>query len=52
MITLSYVNFWKQSFDTMYFTRFIEENIGHVKQVSLEDNPDILIDWFLVASKW
>ena len=43
MITLSYVNFWKQSFDTMYFTRFIEENIGHVKQVSLEDNPDILI---------
>jgi len=43
MITLSYINFWKQSFDTMYFTRFIEENIGHVKQVSLEDNPDILI---------
>ena len=43
MITLSYVNFWKQAFDTMYFTRFIEENIGPVKLVRLEDNPDILL---------
>ena len=43
MITLSYVNFWKQPFNTMYFTKFIEENIGSIKHVRPEDNPDILI---------
>jgi hypothetical protein len=43
MLTLSYVNFWDQSFDTMYFTKFIEQNIGPVKKVHHTENPDILI---------
>ena len=44
MITLCYVNFWRGcKFDTMYFTKFIQLNMGPVKEVKPEDNPDILI---------
>lgn len=43
MITLAYVNFWKQPHNEMYFTKFIIENIGPVKIVNPNDYPDILI---------
>jgi hypothetical protein len=43
MITLSYVNFWKDPTNDSYFTVFISENIGLVKIINYTDNPDILI---------
>jgi hypothetical protein len=43
MITLAYVNFWKDPTNDNYFTEFINENINSVKIVNYNDNPDILI---------
>ena len=43
MITISYINFWTDTHNDNYFTRFIEENIGPVKKVKHTENPDILI---------
>ena len=43
MITLSYVNFWKDPTNDTYFTDFINTNIGNVKLIDYTDNPDILI---------
>ena len=43
MITLSYVNFWKDPTNDNYFTDFINENIDNVQIVNYNDNPDILI---------
>jgi len=43
MITLSYVNFWKDPTNDSYFTDFINTNIGNVKLIDYTDNPDILI---------
>ena len=43
MITLSYVNFWKDSTNDNYFTQFINKNIDNVQIVNYNNNPDILI---------
>ena len=43
MITLSYIHFWNDPNNDSYFTEFIEENIGPVKIVENNENPDILI---------
>lgn len=40
MITLSFVNYWRKTDD--YFLNFIETNIGKIKLVNYNDNPDIL----------
>src|SRR5210317_1180178 len=41
--TISYINYWNDTHNDNYFTKFIEENIGPVKKVNLIENPDILI---------
>ena len=43
MITLAYINFWKDPDNDTYFTNFISTNIGQVKLVNYNENPDILI---------
>lgn len=43
MITIAYINFWNDPNNDNYFTKFIEENIGSVKKVNVNDYPDILI---------
>ena len=43
MITLAYINYWNDSNNDNYFTKFIEENIGPVKRVNPTENPDVLI---------
>ena len=43
MITLSYVNFWKDPTNDNYFTHFINKNIDNVQIVNYNNNPDILI---------
>ena len=43
MITIAYINYWNDSHNDNYFTKFIEENIGPVKNVNPTENPDILI---------
>jgi hypothetical protein len=42
MISVAYINFWDQPHDEMWFTKFIIENIGEVKIVKYNENPDIL----------
>jgi len=43
MITLAYINFWNDPDNDTYFTDFINHNIGQVKLVNYNENPDILI---------
>ena len=43
MITLAFINFWKDPENDTYFTDFISTNIGQVKVVHYNDNPNILI---------
>lgn len=43
MITIAYINYWKDPHNDNYFTKFIEENIGPVQKVNAHENPDILI---------
>jgi len=43
MITLSYVNFWKDPTNDNYFTQFINKNIDNFQIVNYNNNPDILI---------
>ena len=43
MITLAYINFWEDVNNDDYFTIFIEKNIGKVRLVNYNENPDILI---------
>ena len=43
MITITYINYWKDPHNDEYFTKFIEHNIGPVKKVKHTENPDILI---------
>jgi len=43
MITVAYVNFWDKNHNDFYLTKFIEINIGNVKIVNYNNNPDILI---------
>ena len=43
MIKISYINFWNDAHNDNYFTKFIEQNIGPVKNVNHGDYPDILI---------
>ena len=43
MITLAYINFWKDPDNDTYFTDFINYNIGEVQLVNYNTNPDILI---------
>lgn len=43
MITIAYINYWKDPHNDHYFTKFIEHNIGATKIVSANENPDILI---------
>jgi len=43
MITIAYINFWEDSNNDDYFTKFISYNIGETKLVKPTDNPDILI---------
>lgn len=43
MVTIAYINFWNDPNNDNYFTKFIEENIGPVKKVDINDCPDILI---------
>lgn len=43
MITVAYINFWKDPNNDRYFSRFIEHNIGPVKEIDYRNNPDILI---------
>jgi len=43
MITLAYINFWEDPNNDDYFTIFIEKNIGKVRLVNYNENPDILI---------
>ena len=43
MITIAYINFWEDPTNDSYFTKFINYNIGEVKLVKSNDNPDILI---------
>lgn len=42
MITIAYLFFWDSDFNDMYFTKFIKYHFGEVKEVKIEDNPDIL----------
>jgi hypothetical protein len=32
MITIAYINYWKDPHNDNYFTKFIEENIGQLEQ--------------------
>ena len=43
MITLAYINFWEDPNNDNYFTIFVEKNIGEVRLVNYNENPDILI---------
>ena len=43
MLTIAYINYWNDPHNDNYFTKFIEENIGPVKKINPEKNPDILI---------
>jgi hypothetical protein len=43
MITISYINFWKDPKNDSYLTKFIEHNIGSVICIEPNMNPDILI---------
>ena len=43
MLTIAYINFWKDPYNDTYFTDFININIGQVKLVNYNENPDILI---------
>lgn len=43
MITLAYINFWKDPTNDSYFTNFISENIGQAMVVEPHECPDILI---------
>ena len=43
MITLAYINFWKDPTNDSYFTNFINENIDQVVVVEPNACPDILI---------
>lgn len=43
MITISYINFWRDPHNDRYLTKFIEANIGKTKEVDPANNPDILI---------
>ena len=44
MITIAYINFWKDPFNDKYFSEFIKHNIdNNVKHVNPNNNPDILI---------
>lgn len=43
MFTIAYINYWEDTTNSSYFTKFITHNIGDVKLVTPEDNPDILI---------
>ena len=43
MITIAYINFWRDSKNQDYFTKFIEKNIDKVKVINPNQNPDILI---------
>ena len=43
MITIAYINFWKDPHNDRYFTKYIEANIGKVIEISPYNNPDILI---------
>lgn len=43
VITIAYVNYWKDPNNDDYFTKFIEYNFGNVKLVNYTDNPHILI---------
>lgn len=43
MITISYINFWKDPENDNYFTNFIQYNLGPIKLVNPTENPDILI---------
>jgi len=43
MITIAYINYWNDPHNDNYFTKFIEVNIGKVKETSPHNNPDILI---------
>ena len=42
MITIAYINFWEQPHDEMWLSKFIIENIGKIKIVKYNENPDIL----------
>lgn len=42
MITISYINFWKDKTNDQWLSYFIDKNIGPIKHIS-ENNPDILI---------
>jgi len=43
IITISYINFWIDPMNDDYFTKFIQHNIGSVKIISINENPDIII---------
>lgn len=43
MITISFINYWKDPRNDNYFVKFIEKNIGPVKKINCDQNPDILI---------
>lgn len=43
MITISYINFWEDPTNDSYFTKFVAHNIGEVKLVKPNEDPDILI---------
>ena len=43
MLTIAYINFWEDPTNDSYFTKFVLHNIGEVKLVKPNENPDILI---------
>jgi len=43
MITIAYINYWNDPHNDNYFTKFIEFNIGKVKVINPNDNPDVLV---------
>jgi alpha(1,3/1,4) fucosyltransferase len=46
MINIAYVNYWERSVNNIqdnWFSNFITINIGQTKEVSINENPDILI---------
>jgi hypothetical protein len=43
MITIAYINYWNDPHNENYFTKFIEFNIGKVKVINPNDNPDVLV---------
>lgn len=43
MITISYINIWKEDPNDYYFTNFFKYYFNDIKIINYTDNPDIFI---------